>query len=103
MAATNVFTPAGSTTLAVTGTAASVTLPVCNGNQIMIQNTGIAVGWWVVGAVTATASAATGASTPVAPGAVMLFTIDPNATVLSGVTAATGTTTTFYVTRGAGV
>ena len=95
------FTPMGSTLLAITGTAASVTLPVCNGNQLMIQNDGTSTAWWITGVTTATAATAAGLSTPQLGGSIMLYTIDPNATVLSGI-AATGATTTLRITRGAG-
>ena len=96
------FTPIGSTLLAITGTAASVTLPTGNGDQLMIQNDGSSTAWWVVGVTAATAATAAGASTPQLGGSIMLYTIDPNATVLSGI-AATGATTTLRITRGAGV
>ena len=96
------FTPIGSTVLACTGTAASVTLPTGNGNQLLLQNDGTSAAWFTTGAVTATASAATGASTPILGGAIMIFTIPPDATVLSGITTATGTTTTLRVTKGVG-
>ena len=98
----NPFTPLGSTVLAVTGTAASITLPTGNGNQLLLQNDGTNAAWFAVGATAATASAATGASTPLIGGAVMIFTIPADATVLSGITTATGTTTTLRVTRGVG-
>ena len=103
MAATNIASVFGSTVLACTGTASSVTLPTGNGNQLMIQNDGANTGWWVVGTTTATATNATGASTPQIGGSVMIYTIDPNATVISGITSVTGNTTTLRITRCAGV
>ena len=102
MATFNPISVFGSTTLAVTGTAGSVTLPTGNGNQLLLQNTGTNLAWWVVGATTATAANTTGASTPIVAGAVILYTIDPGATVLSAISSATGTTTTLYATRCAG-
>jgi len=103
MAANTVASVFGSTVLACTGTASSVTLPTGNGNQIMLQNDGTNTAWWVVGVTTATAANTTGASCPQLGGSVMVFTIDPNATVLSGITSATGNTTNLRITRCAGV
>lgn len=96
MANTNApFTPATAASLAITATAQTVTLPT-NGDVIMVQNAGTAVSFFSVGATVATASTS---SFPVLGNTVQLYTIDPSATVLSGI----GTTgNTLYITRGYG-
>ena len=93
----------GSTTLAVTGTAGSVTLPTGNGNQLLVQNNGANIAWWTTGATSATAANTTGSSTPILAGAVMLYSLDPAATQFSAISSATGTTTTLYISKCAGV
>ena len=88
--------------VSVTGTAASVTIPSGPGSQLMVQNAGANTAWWLTGVSSATATNITGTSTPILAGAIMLYTIDPTATQFSALSAATGTTTTLYITKAAG-
>ena len=88
--------------VSVTGTAASVTIPTGPGSQLMVQNAGANTAWWITGVSAATAANTTGTSVPILAGAIMLYTIDPTATVLSAISAATGTTTTLYLSKCAG-
>ena len=94
------FTPTAATSLAVTGTAASVTLPTAGGDTMLIMNDGVATSYWKTGATVATATATAG--NPILAGAIMIYTVDPTATVLSGI-AATGATTTLRIQYGYGV
>jgi uncharacterized protein YcsI (UPF0317 family) len=99
MANTNApFTPTTAASLAVTGTAASVTLPTL-GDTMLIMNDGAVTCFWKTGVTTATADAT---SNPILAGAVVLYTATPGDTVLSGI-AATGATTTLRIQRGYGV
>jgi hypothetical protein len=91
------FTVTTAASLAVTGTAASATLPT-TGDVMMLMNDGVATCYWKLGATTATA---TSADIPILAGAIMLYTPDPTATVLSAI-AATGATTTLRIQRGYG-
>jgi hypothetical protein len=87
--------------LAVTATAASVTIPSGPGSQLLVQNAGGNTAWWLTGVNSATATAVTGTSTPILAGAIMLYTIAPDATQFSAISA-TGTTPTLYITKCAG-
>ena len=91
------FSPTTAASLAVTGTAASATLPT-TGDVMMLLNDGSSTCYWKTGATTATA---TSSDIPILGGAIILYTPDPAATVLSGI-AATGATTTLRIVRGYG-
>lgn len=100
MANVNIFTPGNSVTAALTGTAATTTLPTGAGTYFRFANSSANVAFFA--AVTAATAATTGASTPMLGNSVELFTLDPSATGVSFIMA-TGNTGTVYITRGQGI
>lgn len=100
-----VFSPGNNAALPVTGTAASLTLPVGSGTALRVGNDGTATIFIAIGtaaaAATATATAAGTGSTFILPGATEVFTIDRNVTTISAICTSAGSST-LRVTRGQG-
>lgn len=93
----NPFSPGATVSRSVTGTTARVALPTSYGNQIMVTSaSGNSIAFIKFGDATIEAAVT---DTPILPGTVQVFTVQPSMTNV----AAIGTTgTTLYFTSGDG-
>jgi hypothetical protein len=97
MADPSPFSPGVTVSLAATSSTSNTALPTGAGTKFLIQNAGTVSVFWAVGGSTVTA---TTSSTPILAGASKVFTLDPTAGYIAGITVSTGAT--IYITRGEG-
>ena len=97
------FTAGNTSTLSVTGTAATAALPVGSGTELRFANEGPNTVFIVTSSATGSvATANTTGALPILAGTVELFTVT-KADFASVITSVTGNTAVLYVTRGQGM
>ena len=93
------FTPGATAALAATNTTSNVALPSGGGSRFLLQYNGTAMLFFNTGS---SSVAATTSNTPLVPGAVKVFTLDPGATYIAAIIGTGGTAGNLYITRGEG-